>query len=81
MVVPKRERQSGIGRGSVRTGQELELVTMVLIVFLWQEKQVNVIICRLINMTILAAGLVIYKWRGDQRTGQCAGFISNFRNM
>lgn len=21
------------------------------------------------------------KWRGDQRTGQCAGFISNFRIM
>lgn len=76
-VVPKRE--SGMGRDPVGTGREVEVeVTMVMAGFLWQEKQINTIPCRLINVAILAAGLVICKWRGGQRTGQCAGSISNF---
>lgn len=70
----------GPDRGTGQEGEEVE-VAVVMTGFQWQEKQINAIICRLINVTIHAAGFVIYKWRGDQKTGQCPGSISNFRNM
>lgn len=53
-----------MNRGPVRgNGQEVEVeVTMAMAVFQWQEKQINAIICRLINVAILAVRLVICKW-------------------
>lgn len=54
--------------GSGQEGEEVE-VAVVMTGFQWHEKQINAIICRLIQVAIPAAGLVSCKWRGDQKTG------------
>lgn len=53
---------------TVRLSGELERKVGVAIVTkggcMRQEKQINTIVCRFINVAVLAIGLVICKWRG-----------------
>lgn len=69
----------GSSGGTGQKGEEVE-VAVVMTGFWCQEKQIDAIFCRLISVAIPAARLVVCKWRSDQKTGQDAGSISNFRN-